>query len=116
MSQRPASLMVTGLWWSRKPASVPLTITTQMSAARLWQLKAICMQYPGPVSAVLYVAVLKGRVLKELGLLDFMTKQAEGLFNSMEKAGRCKLDLMLVREVFEDKEAKIWYPGEILIM
>ena len=28
----------------------------------------------------------------------------------MEADGRCKLDLMLVREVFDDSEAKIWYP------
>lgn len=62
MSPRPAPLMVAGVWWSAKTASVPLTITTQLSAARLWQLKALCMQYPGPVSAVLYVGLLKGTV------------------------------------------------------
>lgn len=62
MSPRPAPLMVAGVWWSAKTASVPLTITTQLSAARLWQLKALCMQYPGPVSAVLYVGLLKGAV------------------------------------------------------
>ncbi|GAX83398.1 hypothetical protein CEUSTIGMA_g10823.t1 [Chlamydomonas eustigma] len=110
MSQRSAPLMVVGVWWSAKQASVPLTVTTQMSAARLWQLKALCMQYPGPVSAVLYVGSSKGRVLHENGLLSIMVRQAESLFNAMEIAGRCKLDLMLVREVFEHKEAKIWYP------
>ena len=39
-----------------------------------------------------------------------MVRQAEALFKSMELAGQCKLDLMLVRETFEDKEAKLWYP------
>ena len=68
MSPRSASLLIVGIWWSKKTASIPLTITTQMSAARLWQLKALCMQYPGPVSAALYVGVLKGTVLHENGV------------------------------------------------
>ena len=231
MSPRSASLLIVGIWWSAKEATIPLTITTQvkrdpgtggrsegqeggtrrsgrpspdgtlcrlmlhgcmaatalphhvptsplphqMSAARLWQLKALCMQYPGPVSAVLYVGVLKGKVLHEhgegrgmaareggnsepekrgraggrelagepeewrracvpvclfiitaealfrspssfpppplsTGLVSIMVRQAEALFRSMELAGQCKLDLMLVREVYEDREAKIWYP------
>jgi hypothetical protein len=38
-----------------------------------------------------------------------MYRQAEALFRSMELAGQCKLDLMLVRETFEDREAKIWW-------
>ena len=44
------------------------------------------------------------------GLVSIMVRQAEALFRSMELAGQCKLDLMLVREVYEDREAKIWYP------
>jgi len=43
------------------------TLTLSRSAARLWQLKAICMQYPGPISAVLYVGSLKSKVLHEHG-------------------------------------------------
>lgn len=39
-----------------------------------------------------------------------MVSQAEALFHAMERSGQCKLDLMLVREVFDDPEAKIWYP------
>jgi hypothetical protein len=31
----------------------------------------------------------------------------------MELAGQCKLDLMLVRETFEDREAKLWYPVRV---
>ena len=52
----------------RRGRSAPyLMLCPQMSAARLWQLKALCMQYPGPVSAALYVGVLKGTVLHENG-------------------------------------------------
>ena len=46
-----------------------------------------------------------------IGLISIMYRQAEALFKSMELAGQCKLDLMLVRETFEDREAKIWWDG-----
>mmetsp|Transcript_18483 Transcript_18483/g.39704 ORF Transcript_18483/g.39704 Transcript_18483/m.39704 type:complete len:458 (+) Transcript_18483:258-1631(+) len=110
MSTQPAPLTVLGIWWSSKPAEVPLTITMQMSAARLWQLNAMCMQYPGPVSAVLYVGVLKSKLVQDPGLLSSIIDQTGQFFKAMEKHGRCKLDLMLIREVFADREAKIWYP------
>ena len=77
MSPRSASLLIVGIWWSKKTASIPLTITTQMSAARLWQLKALCMQYPGPVSAALYVGVLKGTVLHENGVQGWRAARDE---------------------------------------
>lgn len=67
MNQRGANLQVIGAWWSKKTATSPITLTTQMSAARLWQLRALCMSYPGPVSVVLYIGIIRGRVEKEPG-------------------------------------------------
>ncbi len=46
---------------------MPLTLTTQMSAARLWQLRALCMSFPGPVSVVLYVSIQASRLLEQPG-------------------------------------------------
>lgn len=51
------SLRLTGAWWSRKPAAAPLTIVTQLSLDRVEQLFAQCKSWPGPISAVMYVAI-----------------------------------------------------------
>lgn len=53
-------------WWSWRGAnasevpSLPLTITTQLSLDRADQLLAQCRAWPGPISAVLYVALQPG--------------------------------------------------------
>ena len=40
MSDRASAVLVASAWWSRKAASVPMTILTQLSLDRLGQLKA----------------------------------------------------------------------------
>lgn len=61
LDERPTHLTVSHITWSqRSPSSqLPLTITTGLSLDRLYQLKAQCMGWPGPLSAVVYLAIIQ---------------------------------------------------------
>lgn len=61
LDEKPTRLTVSHITWSqRSPSSqLPLTITTGLSLDRLYQLKAQCMGWPGPLSAVVYLAIIQ---------------------------------------------------------
>ena len=64
MRDRHPRLKVVGVWSSSRVADVPLTIATQLSWNRKWQLKAMCRSWRGPIAAVMHVPVLQPKLSK----------------------------------------------------
>ncbi len=58
---------VHAVWQSAKPAHVPLTVVTQLSASRLSQLSAQCKGWKGPLSAAIYVPLLEEEQQQQQG-------------------------------------------------
>ncbi|PNW82760.1 hypothetical protein CHLRE_06g292900v5 [Chlamydomonas reinhardtii] len=123
MADEPPYLKVVGMWWSAKAASSPLTITTQLSWNRKWQLKAMCRTYAGPVSAVMHMPVLLPRLTgRQDATLDDISNAAlqravdkvASFHAKLEGNGSCKLDLMLVAEPYRDGKSLVLYPVNVL--
>jgi hypothetical protein len=58
----PPRLRAHKVWWSSKtPANATLTVATVTTLDRLYQLEAQCSSWAGPLSAVVYVPVVKGQ-------------------------------------------------------
>lgn len=62
--EQPTNITVSHIIWSKRSASSPssrnpLTITTQLSLNRIHQLEAQCRAWPGPISAVIYLAIIQ---------------------------------------------------------
>jgi hypothetical protein len=58
----PCRLRAHKVWWSSKtPANATLTVATVTTLDRLNQLAAQCSSWAGPLSAVVYVPVVKGQ-------------------------------------------------------
>lgn len=53
------SLQVVGSWWTTKQRRVPLTVVTQSTVDRIPQLYSQCKSWRGPVSVVLYQALVQ---------------------------------------------------------
>ncbi|KAG2443117.1 hypothetical protein HYH02_009530 [Chlamydomonas schloesseri] len=123
MADEPPYLKVVGMWWSTKAASSPLTITTQLSWNRKWQLKAMCRTYPGPIAAVMHMPVLLPRLTgRQDATLDDISNatlqravdKVASFHSKLEVNGACKLDLMLVAEPYRDGKSLVLYPVNVL--
>ncbi|KAG2428016.1 hypothetical protein HXX76_012002 [Chlamydomonas incerta] len=123
MADEPPYLKVVGMWWSAKAASSPLTITTQLSWNRKWQLKAMCRTYAGPIAAVMHMPVLLPRLTgrQDATLADISNATLQRAVDKvasfhakLEGNGSCKLDLMLVAEPYRDGKSLVLYPVNVL--
>lgn len=100
-----------GVWWSEKNRSVPLTIVTQTSADRLYQLQAQCKSWQGPLSAAVYVALHQETVDNGLSSYNqnFLRESAQNISNLFDftenDESYCVLDVMLAYEVFTELSA-----------
>lgn len=114
-----AALKVIGLWWSRHNPNVPATLVTQLTVNRLPQLQAQCMSWHGPLSAAVYVHVQQD-VPSPLSRrnafnLQKAVKTVENFHKAMESNPlACKLDIMLVYELFIEPRATLLYPVNVL--
>ncbi|KXZ49385.1 hypothetical protein GPECTOR_21g611 [Gonium pectorale] len=124
MRDSPPYLRVVGMWWSAKVADVPLTITTQLSWNRKWQLKAMCRSWGGPIAAVLHLPVPLPRLLggRRGGRLDDVRNATmaravatvAAFHARMEAQHPCKMDLMLLAEPYQDSRSMVLYPVNTL--
>ncbi|MEW5303515.1 MAG: hypothetical protein WDW36_006199 [Sanguina aurantia] len=118
-------LGVLGAWWTSKPSKLPVTLSTHVSATRLYQLHAQCLSWPGPISAAVYLNLFEPKrpVGGQMNLSDVSLAKLRGsiravedLAKEMEASGddACQLDVMLVFEIFTDKKGALLYPFNIL--
>ncbi|GIL63326.1 hypothetical protein Vafri_17410 [Volvox africanus] len=123
MRDQPTYFKVVGMWWSRKRADVPVTITTQLSWNRKWQLKAMCRSWAGPIAAVMHMPVLLPRLTRSrdaaLGDVSNATLQravdtVAAFHARLDATQPCKLDLMLLAEPYRDGKSLVLYPVNTL--
>lgn len=115
----PSCMVAARVWWSRRPAGIPVTLVTQASAERLDQLRAQCATWRGPLAAALYLP-LYNPSSHELSAeskqkLQAMVAAIEELFQNTESGGSsngpgCQLRLILLYELFADPKAMVLYP------
>lgn len=111
MNDELNSVALAGVWWSQKDRSVPLTIVTQTSADRLYQLHAQCKSWQGPLSAAVYVSLHEENIGNSLSaynenILRDSARKISNLFHLIENDGDvCVLDVMLAYEVFTEQSA-----------
>ncbi|PNH12726.1 Glycosyltransferase-like protein LARGE [Tetrabaena socialis] len=117
----PSCLHPARVWWSARPAGIPVTLVTQLSVERLPQLRAQCALWNGPLAAALYLPLLAPDALELTAeakqKLQAMVGSAEELFQESEKGaangsagGGCQLRLVLLYELFADPKALVLYP------
>ncbi|GFR50315.1 hypothetical protein Agub_g12509 [Astrephomene gubernaculifera] len=84
----PSCLVAARVWWSSRPAAIPVTLVTQLSAERLDQLRAQCATWSGPLAAALYLPLLNpsSHELQDTSRqkLQAMIASAEELFKASE--------------------------------
>ncbi|EFJ40603.1 hypothetical protein VOLCADRAFT_108086 [Volvox carteri f. nagariensis] len=123
MRDQPTYFKVVGMWWSRKRADVPVTITTQLSWNRKWQLKAMCRSWAGPIAAVMHMPVLLPRLTRsrDAALGDVSNATLQRAVNTvaafharLDASQPCKLDLMLLAEPYREGKSLVLYPVNTL--
>ncbi|KAG2487429.1 hypothetical protein HYH03_013996 [Edaphochlamys debaryana] len=116
-------LKAVAAYWSRKTADVPLTLATQLSWNRKWQLKAMCRTWGGPIAAVLHMPVLIPRVTgRPNGTLDDIPpdtmkralEKVAAFHARVEASQPCKMDLILLAEPYRDAKSLVLYPVNLL--
>ncbi|KAG2422729.1 hypothetical protein HXX76_015816 [Chlamydomonas incerta] len=115
----PSCVVAARVWWSARPAGIPVTLVTQASAERLDQLRAQCATWRGPLAAALYLP-LYNPSSHELSdeskqKLQAMVAGIDELFQKTEAGGSssgsgCQLRLILLYELFADQKAMVLYP------
>lgn len=109
------SFVAAGSWWSNKPLLIPLTVVTQLSANRVTQLWAQCKSWPGPLSAAVHISIVQSSSTplnsQNSQLLTRTVRAMSDFHLAIEKdPSACRLDLVLVYEVYQEKRATMLYP------
>ncbi|GAX83397.1 hypothetical protein CEUSTIGMA_g10822.t1 [Chlamydomonas eustigma] len=114
MADVPASFRAAGVWWSAKPQQIPLTVVTQLSVNRLTQLWAQCKSWPGPLSAAVHLSIQQSQVgplsLRNEQTVKKAVRSILDFHAASEKEPACQLDIILVYELYTDKQAILLYP------
>ena len=122
MRDQLASIAAAGVWWSAKhDQTVPVTVVTQATVDRLPQLYFQCKSWLGPLSAVLYLGLHQPWVegssepptltAENKDTLARASASVADLFMDIEKDPHaCKLDVMLVYEVYAEERAMMLFP------
>lgn len=106
-------------WQTSKRLLGPLTLVTHTSFNRLYQLRAQCKSWGGPLVVAVHLPVVQADGLHALTHENALTVQAatsqlDRFFGRMEAMPRCQLHMFLLWEVYRDHEASILYPYNML--
>ncbi|GLC43643.1 hypothetical protein PLESTF_001615000 [Pleodorina starrii] len=107
VEDQPTSLVAARVWWSHKPAGLPVTLVTQLSIGRLEQLRAQCATWRGPLAAAIYIPLVNAE--KQLSF-DNIVRLADAIgtvhslvhsVNGTDYQG-CQLRVALMYELFAE--------------
>jgi hypothetical protein len=117
----PSCLVASKVWWSSKPADVPVTLVTQLSAGRIDQLRAQCVSWRGPLAAAIYLPLYNtypgGLTEENTKAVQTVLDRTEVLFREFNANGTagCQLRILFLYELFADpRAAMLLYPVNTL--